>query len=220
MSLSKAGVVPLPARMDAADVSMVSVMASIGLTVALFIAGEAFKQERLQAEAKMGALFSGLMGAVCAAFSRTRLWKHSRVAKGPPLPPPGDVMLGRESCMSQVEAVRRLSRATLSHETALKEGEWDEDDEIDDVDNVAFIVAASLARSMLETRQAALMRERKAILNGHSASDRRTNVPFSPSSHDRYTIGHFGSPTSMTRQDSSARSPSRRARAAAKSSGG
>ena len=58
---------------------MASSMASIGLTVALFIAGEAYQQEQLQAEAKMGALLSGLMGGICILFSRSPLW--ARLAK-------------------------------------------------------------------------------------------------------------------------------------------
>ena len=75
---SRMRIAPLHSSLRVPDVTMISAMASIGLTVALFIAGEAFKQERLQAEAKMGALLSGLMGAVCVCWSRTPLWKGGR----------------------------------------------------------------------------------------------------------------------------------------------
>jgi len=53
-------------------------MASIGLTVALFVAGEAFKKTpALEGEAKFGALLSGLMGFVCVGVSRMRCWYAS-----------------------------------------------------------------------------------------------------------------------------------------------
>ena len=52
-------------------------MASIGLTVALFVSGEAFKDDRLQGEAKLGALLSGLMGAVCVGIAKLPFWQRN-----------------------------------------------------------------------------------------------------------------------------------------------
>ena len=42
-------------------------VAGLGLTVALFVAGEAYPDAALQGEAKMGALFSGFVG-ISAVF--------------------------------------------------------------------------------------------------------------------------------------------------------
>jgi len=63
-----------------ADVMMVGSMAAIGLTVALFVSGEAFEDTRLQGEAKLGALLSGLMGAVCLGVSSLPCWKSNHAA--------------------------------------------------------------------------------------------------------------------------------------------
>ena len=41
---------------------MAGYVASLGLTVALFVAGAAFTDETLLGQAKMGALFSGFVG--------------------------------------------------------------------------------------------------------------------------------------------------------------
>jgi len=49
---------PLPKGMNNKDLFVTGLVASIGLTVALFIAGVAFTDEGLQGAAKMGALFS------------------------------------------------------------------------------------------------------------------------------------------------------------------
>ena len=49
---------------------MVGFIASMGLTVALFVAGEAFTDPELQGEAKMGALLSGLVGPLALLINR------------------------------------------------------------------------------------------------------------------------------------------------------
>merc|ERR1712087_489965 len=70
--------VPLPSNMFALDLLMVSAIASIGLTVALFISGEAFPQPVLQSEAKFGALLTGMMGIVCFACGKLPCWLKRR----------------------------------------------------------------------------------------------------------------------------------------------
>jgi len=77
LSTDRCKVAPLNAAIQKpADVLMVGSMASIGLTVALFVSGEAFKDERLQGEAKLGALLSGLMGAVCVLVAKLPCWQR------------------------------------------------------------------------------------------------------------------------------------------------
>ena len=49
---------PLPVGMGARHVFTMAACAALGLTVALFVAGEAFSDGNLQAQAKMGALLS------------------------------------------------------------------------------------------------------------------------------------------------------------------
>mmetsp|Transcript_29327 Transcript_29327/g.94025 ORF Transcript_29327/g.94025 Transcript_29327/m.94025 type:complete len:1386 (-) Transcript_29327:1106-5263(-) len=63
--------VPLPKGLDYKALFMVGFIASMGLTVALFVAGEAFVDPRLAAEAKMGALLSGLVGFVAVALGKS-----------------------------------------------------------------------------------------------------------------------------------------------------
>ena len=82
MAAHKLNIAPLPAKMSFADLAMVALIASIGLTVALFIAGEAFEADRLKSEAKMGALLSGGIGLVAYGCSRSRFWKHNKASKG------------------------------------------------------------------------------------------------------------------------------------------
>lgn len=67
---SKMGCAPLNSQIRPADVAMVASTASVGLTVALFVAGEAFPDATLQGEAKFGALLSGLMGLLCIGVSK------------------------------------------------------------------------------------------------------------------------------------------------------
>jgi len=123
---SAVGLTPLPTVMKPADVSMVSAMASIGLTVALFISGSAFKQPQLQAEAKMGALLSGLMGVVCIGFSRTPLW-HGRVKRA----------AGGGGGVSSPDALAI---------------DIDDEDEQEDFDDVANIVEAALESTYLRSQ--------------------------------------------------------------------
>ena len=52
------GVARLPGSMRVTDLLMVGIIAAVGLTVALFISGEAFTDEALAGEAKMGSLLS------------------------------------------------------------------------------------------------------------------------------------------------------------------
>ena len=62
---SKLNLAPVNSAIKKKDLVMLSSNAAIGLTVALFVAGEAFPNQRLQSEAKFGALLSGLMGVIC-----------------------------------------------------------------------------------------------------------------------------------------------------------
>lgn len=62
---------PLPIGISISDIWMIGFLASLGLTVALFVCGEAFEDLGLQGEAKMGALLSGLVGCVAVGLRRT-----------------------------------------------------------------------------------------------------------------------------------------------------
>ena len=53
---------PLPARVGARELILVGLVAGVGLTVALFMAGEAFTDRGLSLQAKMGAAFSIFLG--------------------------------------------------------------------------------------------------------------------------------------------------------------
>lgn len=61
---------PLPEGMGKRDIFVVGLVAGVGLTVALFVAGVAFKEPSLQAAAKMGALFSVGSGFLAFAVAR------------------------------------------------------------------------------------------------------------------------------------------------------
>jgi len=63
--------VPLPDRMGMKELVMAGFVAALGLTVALFVAGAAFTDPELQAQAKMGALFSGGVGFAAIALGRS-----------------------------------------------------------------------------------------------------------------------------------------------------
>ena len=78
---AKLGCAPLNDAIKSGDVLMVGSVASVGLTVALFVAGEAFPDERLQGQAKLGALLSGLMGLVCVGVARAVHNRRLRRAK-------------------------------------------------------------------------------------------------------------------------------------------
>jgi len=58
---------PLPKGMSGVDLCVAGFIGALGLTVALFVAGAAFTDPLLQGQAKMGALFSGLVG-IAALF--------------------------------------------------------------------------------------------------------------------------------------------------------
>jgi len=75
--MDKVKCAPLHTMIKTADVSMIGSMASIGLTVALFVSGEAFKDVRLRGESKLGALLSGVMGIVCMGVAKSPLWRIS-----------------------------------------------------------------------------------------------------------------------------------------------
>ena len=53
------------------ELVMAGFVAALGLTVALFVAGAAFNDGILQGQAKMGALFSGLVGVAAIGLART-----------------------------------------------------------------------------------------------------------------------------------------------------
>ena len=61
---------PLPTGMSFKDLAMAGFIAALGLTVALFVAGEAFSSGELLTQAKMGALLSGLVGVVAVLIAR------------------------------------------------------------------------------------------------------------------------------------------------------
>jgi len=62
---------PLPDRMGMKELGMAGFVAALGLTVALFVSGEAFPtSEVLTGEAKMGALFSGFVGLAAIFLGR------------------------------------------------------------------------------------------------------------------------------------------------------
>ncbi len=61
---------PLPTGMTLKDAIMAGFVAALGLTVALFVATAAFVDPQLQGQAKMGALFSGLVGLAAIPIAR------------------------------------------------------------------------------------------------------------------------------------------------------
>ncbi len=62
---------PLPERMGLRELVMAGFVASLGLTVALFVSGAAFPTNALfQGQAKMGALFSGFVGIAAIVLGR------------------------------------------------------------------------------------------------------------------------------------------------------
>ncbi|AHF06326.1 Na+/H+ antiporter NhaA [Desulfitobacterium metallireducens] len=69
---------PLPKGMNHKDLFVAGLVASMGLTVALFVAGVAFTDPSLQGAAKMGALFSA--GSVFLSFIASKLLRIQRKA--------------------------------------------------------------------------------------------------------------------------------------------
>jgi len=67
----------LPEGMRQRDLVLVGCISSVGLTVALFISGEAFQDEpRLMAQAKMGSLLSLASALFLIALSNSFLWRY------------------------------------------------------------------------------------------------------------------------------------------------
>jgi NhaA family Na+:H+ antiporter len=68
---------PLPEMMGKKELVLVGLIAGIGLTVALFVAGEAFTEPVIQGSAKMGALLSA--GCAIIAIVMGRILKVQRM---------------------------------------------------------------------------------------------------------------------------------------------
>ncbi len=62
---------PLPARVRSKELVLVGLIAGIGMTVALFVAGEAFSQPEIQGAAKMGALLSAVCAVAAIVLGKT-----------------------------------------------------------------------------------------------------------------------------------------------------
>ncbi len=67
---------PLPSGMDVRHLVVASIIAGLGLTVALFVANKAYEGPPFQDPAKMGAVFSA--GAAIVAFAVARLFRIKR----------------------------------------------------------------------------------------------------------------------------------------------
>ena len=61
---------PLPSQVGKKELLLVGLIGGLGLTVALFVAGEAFTDPLIQGAAKMGALFSGGCGILAIVVGR------------------------------------------------------------------------------------------------------------------------------------------------------
>lgn len=68
---------PLPARMGKRELLVTGMVSAIGFTVALFVAGEAFVEPRIQGAAKMGAALS--VGAAFLSWAMARLLGVRRI---------------------------------------------------------------------------------------------------------------------------------------------
>jgi NhaA family Na+:H+ antiporter len=68
--LARMAGLPLPGGMTGRDLVMAGFIASLGLTVALFVADAAFSDTLLKGQAKMGALLSGLVGPLALLGAR------------------------------------------------------------------------------------------------------------------------------------------------------
>jgi NhaA family Na+:H+ antiporter len=69
---------PLPHRIHKKELAVIGMLGGIGMTVALFVAGEAYTDPVMQGAAKMGALFSA--GCAVAALIASRLLKVRRLS--------------------------------------------------------------------------------------------------------------------------------------------
>jgi len=171
---------PMNGRIGKPELSMLSAMASIGLTVALFISGEAFKgHERLQAESKMGALLSGLMGVVCVGLAGLPCWQNRHRKKLSPASvgiSPTSVGIanaqhsgveiagggGRYPGVSINSSINSSQQSSDNHSSG--ESEYDDDDD------VAHIVLSNLERSMLLAKAADKERRMSKDLSKRYAS--------------------------------------------------
>lgn len=70
---------PLPKGMNKKELFTAGIIASMGLTVALFLAGSAFTDSNMQGSAKMGALFSA--GGFIAAFIVSKVFRIKKTVK-------------------------------------------------------------------------------------------------------------------------------------------
>lgn len=68
---------PLPEKVGGKELLVIGLVAGLGLTVALFVAGEAFSDPATQGAAKMGALMSG--GIALLALAAGRLFKIEKI---------------------------------------------------------------------------------------------------------------------------------------------
>jgi len=62
---------PLPSGMGKKELFLAGIVAALGLTVALFVAGAAFTDLAIQGAAKMGALFSGFVAIIAIVLGKT-----------------------------------------------------------------------------------------------------------------------------------------------------
>lgn len=84
---------PLPKGMGPKSLLTVGVVAGLGLTVALFVAGVAFTDPALQGAAKMGALLSALVAPVAIALGRVLRVKDEQPAPEPERLVPVEVLV-------------------------------------------------------------------------------------------------------------------------------
>ncbi len=69
---------PLPDNMGLRELVLAGFIAALGLTVALFVAGAAFTDQALLGQAKMGALFSGLVGLAAIFIGKSLGMRRSK----------------------------------------------------------------------------------------------------------------------------------------------
>lgn len=81
---------PLPSGMDMRVLATAGLVAGLGLTVALFVAGEAYVDPVMRAEAKMGAVFSGLVFITAIVVGRLLRIRRMTAAPGDEPLPPGE----------------------------------------------------------------------------------------------------------------------------------
>jgi NhaA family Na+:H+ antiporter len=81
--LAQALGMPLPDRMGLRELAMAGFVGGLGLTVALFVAGEAFVEPVLLGQGKMGALFSGAVGVAAVAVGRALGMARAPAAEPP-----------------------------------------------------------------------------------------------------------------------------------------